>query len=90
MGIVEIVLLVMVVMFLSRGFRRRWEGRGLPRGGPYDGGRGYGPEGAPRALPDPELQSYVETLETRIVSLEERLDFTEKLIRDKSEGRGER
>jgi hypothetical protein len=35
-----------------------------------------------------EQRSYVETLERRVAELEERLDFTERLLQGRSEGAG--
>ena len=47
-----------------------------------------GPWGPPRGaeLPSPDRDAYVEELETRVARLEERLDFTEKLLSERRPG----
>lgn len=71
--------LVMVVVFGQR--RRHWnEGRSMDR---------YPQAGPPprdprfRTPSERDLEGYVEGLETRIAQLEERLDFTERLLMDR-------
>jgi hypothetical protein len=84
---------VPLLIFASIMRRRRWERWAMM------GPRGYGPYGwwgpwqpprwrqqpaAPRADQD-QQQAYIESLETRIAQLEERLDFTERLLEGRRE-----
>jgi hypothetical protein len=75
--------------------RRRWERWAMmgPRGyGPYGGWSGPWQQprwrekqaAAPREEQD-QQQAYIETLESRIAQLEERLDFTERLLEGRRE-----
>jgi hypothetical protein len=75
--------LVVFAFFVLGGRRRRWErwGRTDPRYFPP--GHAWSQRGA--ELSPPERDTYVEQLETRVARLEERLDFTEKLLMEKSE-----
>jgi hypothetical protein len=86
---------VPLLIFAAIMRHRRWERWAMmgPRGyGPYGGWWGPGHPArwreqqarAPRGEQDGQ-QEYIESLETRIAQLEERLDFTERLL----EGRGE-
>jgi hypothetical protein len=77
---------VVFALFMVGRRRSRWErwGRMDPRymgPGPW----GQGPWGQQRGteLPSPDRDAYVEQLETRVARLEERLDFTEKLLADR-------
>jgi hypothetical protein len=80
------LVLIGVFVFAS-GRRRRWERwakmdpRYVPPGPPWAGRAGE--------LTSPGRDSYVEQLETRVARLEERLDFTEKLLVERSERRSE-
>jgi hypothetical protein len=75
------MVLVVLVMVLVMGNRRRhwndWRTERDPRMGPGRGDPRFPPGG------DRDLQGYVEGLETRIAQLEERLDFTERLLMDR-------
>jgi len=86
--------LVPLLLFAASMRRRRWERWSMmgPRGyGPYGG---WGPwqqprwreqqAAAPRGDQD-QQQAYIETLESRIAQLEERLDFTERLLEGRRE-----
>ena len=86
-----------ILWFAFRAFRRRgyWSPVG-PRGygrfgaGWYDSGEFYSPRHrgiAPKPAPRSEdRQEYIDSLETRVSELEERLDFTERLLA----GRGDK
>ena len=75
---------LLVLFVLARERRRRWRRWEMdPRlqaryGGPWAYPRSYGTD--PR-----EGESAVEQLETRVAQLEERLDFTEKLLMERSQ-----
>lgn len=78
----------MIVLWLafracSRWQRRRWMAVG-PRGyGWYDSSEFYVPRNpgpAPRREKSEDQQEYIDSLESRISDLEERLDFTERLL----------
>jgi cytochrome c-type biogenesis protein CcmH/NrfG len=85
---------VPLLIFAAVMRRRRWERWAMM------GPRGYGPYGwwgpwqqprwresqtaAPRADQD-QQQAYIDSLETRIAQLEERLDFTERLLEGRRE-----
>jgi hypothetical protein len=75
--------LVVFAFFVLGSRRRRWErwGRMDPRSFPP--GHRWSERGA--ELSPPERDGYVEQLETRVARLEERLDFTEKLLMEKGE-----
>jgi hypothetical protein len=87
--------LVPLLLFAAVMRRRRWERWAMmgPRGyGPYSGW--WGPWQQPRwreqQAPAPrgeqdQQQAYIETLESRIAQLEERLDFTERLLEGRRE-----
>lgn len=88
MGIPTMVFLIVAMAFVfgRRGGRGRWDSRGraLP-------GEGYGaPWHQGRVAPpaDPVRDDVIESLETRIARLEERLDFTERLLEKRSRGDG--
>jgi hypothetical protein len=79
-GIPMAFWLVLIGLFVfARGRRRRWErwGRMDPR---YFGH----PWGERPSLQSPERDAYVEQLETRVARLEERLDFTERLLEERA------
>ena len=81
-----------ILWFAFRAIRRRerWAMMG-PRGyfpgwysrHPYDRFRGF--ERPARQEPSDEQQSYIDSLETRVSELEERLDFTERLLASRRE-----
>jgi hypothetical protein len=77
--IVLVALVMMVVAITNRG-RHRNDWRTMerdPRMGPRHGGPRFPSEA------DRDLQTYVEGLETRVAQLEERLDFTERLLMER-------
>ena len=86
----------MVVIWLAIRFWHRREGRRMvgpqgfaPNSGWYDSGEFYHKRG--RHLrkggqdPADDQQQYIESLETRLSQLEERLDFTERLLSERRE-----
>jgi hypothetical protein len=79
-SITFLVLLVAFFAVVSRGRRRwpRWWEYG-PHQVPTRGGHPWGPQqvAAPTRA---DLEAYVDSLESRIAQLEERLDFTERLV----------
>jgi hypothetical protein len=85
MGFSTMFLIVVIMAFVIGNRRRRWsDWRTMerdPRMGPSHGDPRF-PPGADR-----DFQGYVEGLETRVAQLEERLDFTERLLMDRPAGR---
>jgi hypothetical protein len=87
MGFFGMLFWIVVVWFLIRAWRR--SERCLPVG---SGGYGQGWYSRPReSMPDrprqqrpDERQDYIDSLESRISELEERLDFTERLLSGKA------
>jgi hypothetical protein len=86
------VVLWLVFRACTRWQRRRWMTAG-PRGyGWYDSSEFYAPRNlgrVPRREKSEDRQEYIDALESRISDLEERLDFTERLLatrRASSEG----
>ncbi|HEY8195434.1 MAG TPA: hypothetical protein VIG04_00540 [Gemmatimonadales bacterium] len=89
----------MVVIWMAIRFWHRREGRRMvgPRGyapstGWYDSGEFYQKRGRQlrkgrRDIPD-DQQQYIESLESRVSELEERLDFTERLLSERRESVG--
>lgn len=86
----------MVVIWMAIRFWHRREGRRMvgPRGyapnsGWYDSGRFYNSRGREirKSGRDNAVdqQQYIEALETRVSDLEERLDFTERLLAERRE-----
>ena len=86
----------MVVIWMAIRFWHRREGRCMvgPRGytpnsGWYDSGEFYGSRGREvkkhRRDVAGDQQQYIEALETRVSELEERLDFTERLLAERRE-----
>lgn len=87
----------MVVLWLAyttwrRCERRRWIGSGLNEHGSntgwYDSSEFYAPRPTLRPKEHESLdeqRSYIESLETRVSELEERLDFTERLLAERRE-----
>jgi hypothetical protein len=81
-----VIMLVVFFAVVNRG-RRRWHrswGYGpnqFPmRGGPWMGmGQPWEPQQV-AAPPRNDLENYVDALEARVAQLEERLDFTERLL----------
>jgi hypothetical protein len=89
----------MVVIWMAVRFWHRREGRRMvgPRGyapnnGWYDSGEFYNSRGRQirRSGGDNtgDQQQYIESLETRVSQLEERLDFTERLLAERREPAG--
>src|SRR5688500_1894829 len=78
----SLTILIMLVVFfavVNRG-GRRWKRWGYgPNQFPMQGGNRWAPQNV-AAPPRAELESYGESLESRIAQLEERLDFTERLL----------
>jgi hypothetical protein len=79
-GMMFMIALVAFLVVVNHR-RRRWYRWGAP------GWQHFPPQGAPpwarqhvSAPPRAELETYVDSLETRIAQLEERLDFTERLV----------
>lgn len=86
----------MVVIWMAIRFWHRREGRRMvgprayaPNSGWYDSGEFYNSRGGEirRSARDNagDQQSYIEALETRVSQLEERLDFTERLLTERRE-----
>jgi hypothetical protein len=75
-------LILLVAFFVAVNHRRRRWNRGWG-----EGSRHFPPQGGPpwtrQQVSTPEradLESYVDSLESRVAQLEERLDFTERLL----------
>ena len=91
----------MVVIWLAIRFWHRREGRRMvgsqgfaPSSGWYDSGEFYHKRGrqlrkGQRDTTD-DQQQYIESLESRLSQLEERLDFTERLLAERREPVSER
>ncbi|HWN17978.1 MAG TPA: hypothetical protein VNO19_03575 [Gemmatimonadales bacterium] len=85
------VVIWMVIRFWHRREGRRMAGpRGYaPNSGWYDSGEFYNKRGRElrKAQRDPtdDQQQYIESLESRVSQLEERLDFTERLLSERRE-----
>ncbi len=86
----------MVVIWLAIRFWHRREGRRMagpqryaPNNGWYDSGEFYPKRGRQlekgRQDTTDDQQQYIESLETRLSQLEERLDFTERLLAERRE-----
>ena len=86
----------MVVIWLAIRFWHRREGRRMigpqgfaPNGGWYDSGEFYHKGGRQlrkgRRDTADDQQQYIESLESRLSQLEERLDFTERLLAERRE-----
>jgi hypothetical protein len=85
--------IVVFWMVFSVWRRHRWERwaslgpRGYPNRWSYrdwsGGGRGGGRETERERLKQGDQQEYIDSLETRVSQLEERLDFTERLLADR-------
>ena len=77
----------MVVRYWHRREGRRMVGPHAPSTGWYDSGEFYNPRGRRIKGKGGEIlkdhQSYIEALETRVSELEERLDFTERLLAER-------
>ncbi len=95
MGFFGFVFWMVVVCMIMRYWHRR-EGRRMigPRGyapntGWYDSGEFYNPRGRTartnRRSIAGDQQPYIDALETRVSELEERLDFTERLLAQRHE-----
>jgi hypothetical protein len=89
MGFFGFVFWVVVLWLAFRWWQRR-EGKGTRGYGPYtgwyDSGEFDGRRHRKRVAPQPEVedqQLYIDTLERRVTELEERLDFTERLLADR-------
>ena len=86
----------MVVIWMAIRFWHRREGRRMvgpqgfaPNGGWYDSGEFYHARGRDtkknRGETAGDQQQYIEALESRLSQLEERLDFTERLLTERRE-----
>ena len=95
MGFFGFVFWMVVIWMIIRYWHRR-EGRAMavsqghaPNTGWYDSGEFYNPKG--RAIKSKsrkvlkDHQAYIEALESRVTELEERLDFTERLLAERRE-----
>jgi hypothetical protein len=91
MGFFGFVFWMVVIWMIVRHIQRR-EGRRMVgvTNGWYDSGEFYNPrkarKQARKAMGD--QQQYIESLETRVSELEERLDFTERLLAGGQRDRG--
>ncbi len=85
-----------VVIWMAIRFWHRREGRKMvgprayaPNTGWYDSGEFYNSSGRETRKNQPEItrdqQQYIEALESRVSQLEERLDFTERLLTERRE-----
>jgi hypothetical protein len=90
MGFFGMLFWLVVVWMVIRAWHRRSE-RCLamgPRGyapGWYGSDRYRDSESASRTRPDSGRQEYIDALETRLSEVEERLDFTERLLASRGE-----
>ena len=86
----------MVVIWMAIRFWHRREGRRMvglrgyaPNSGWYDSGEFYNSRGREVRKQRREIagdqQQYIESLESRVSELEERLDFTERLLAERRE-----
>ena len=85
----------MAMLWIAFKMWQRWEGRGVvrsrygPYNGWYDSGEFY--DRKPRMIERKrqkgleDQQAYIESLESRVTELEERLDFTERLLAERRE-----
>jgi uncharacterized protein YceH (UPF0502 family) len=82
MGFFGFVFWMVVIWMIIRYWQRREDRRMVGVSGWYDSGEFYNPrkarKQARRAIGD--QQHYIESLESRVSELEERLDFTERLL----------
>jgi hypothetical protein len=90
MGFFGMLFWILVLWFLIRAWRRpqRWVPIG-PWGYPgWYGRHRYDPRDlAPAPKENGDRQDYIDSLESRITELEERLDFTERLLAGRGEGK---
>jgi hypothetical protein len=79
-GMTFLILLVVFLAVVNRG-RRRWY-RGWDSAGQHFPSHGGPPWTQPQVSTPrrADLESYVDSLESRVAQLEERLDFTERLL----------
>ncbi len=81
-----------IVWMIIRHWQRR-EGRRMvgATSGWYDSGEFYTPRKARKLVREVqgEQQQYIESLESRVSELEERLDFTERLLAERREPVGQ-
>lgn len=95
MGFFGFLFWIAVLWFAFRAWRR-WESREMRRArgygaynGWYDSGEFYGRRsersGTKRLENAEDQQTYIDTLERRVTELEERLDFTERLLAERRE-----
>ena len=95
MGFFGFVFWMVVIWLVIRYWHRR-EGRRMigsrgysPSSGWYDSGEFYNPKGREAKRKGREVvadqQQYIEALESRVSELEERLDFTERLLAQRHE-----
>jgi len=88
-----LVVLCLVFRAWGRRQRRRWAAVGPGGYGPYNGWYDSSEFYAPRQRKldgkrhegREEQQAYIDSLETRVTELEERLDFTERLLAERRE-----
>jgi hypothetical protein len=91
MGFFGMLFWIAVLWFVIRAWRRSERCAAIgPRGyapGWYAGSRSWYRDSTPapeRTRPD-DREDYIESLETRLSELEERLDFTERLLAGRNE-----
>lgn len=82
----SVMILIVAVMILSMGRRRRYWGdwRRMPPYDPRGGGPPVGNRRPEWSGTRDDVQEHIDALESRIVQLEERLDFTERLLQERS------
>jgi hypothetical protein len=75
---------IVFAIFMGVRRRRRWERWARMSDPRWFGPGPWGPGRQPGAeIPSPDRDAYVEQLESRVARLEERLDFTEKLLEER-------
>jgi len=89
MGFFGMMFWILVLWFVYRAWRRSERYVAVVPRGSWTGY--YGERYAMRDLPSPPArpevrQDYIDSLESRISELEERLDFTERLLSKRQEG----
>jgi hypothetical protein len=88
MGFVGMLFWVLVLWFMIRALRRSQRCVPVGPGGQWSEWTGREPYRAvdvPRPRTRPDDQEYIDSLESRISELEERLDFTERLLASRAE-----
>ena len=88
MGFFGFVFWMFIIWMIVRHWQRR-EGRRMVEAtsGWYDSGEFYSPRKARKLArrAQGDQQQYIDSLETRVSELEERLDFTERLLAERRE-----